>query len=80
MSILNKHLPFVNEQLAFHERMVEKVGGASFRGNLHKGTAEKFKALAAYLVESDKVLDAPQHAMDYRSESIPPRVSHVHRK
>jgi len=60
MSILNKHLAFVNEQFTFHERMVEKVGAASFRGTLHKGTAEKFKGLAADLEEADKLLDAPQ--------------------
>jgi hypothetical protein len=39
--------------------MVEKVGASSFRGNLHKGTAEKFKGLAADLEEADKLLDAP---------------------
>lgn len=63
MSILNKHLEFVNEQSAFHERMAEKVGVASFRGTLHKGTAGKFKALAADLAEADKVLDLPQQLL-----------------
>ncbi len=62
MSILNKHLEFVNAQLAFHERMAEKVGVASFRGTLHKGTSDKFKALAADMAEADKVLDAPPQA------------------
>ena len=60
MSILSKHLAFVNEQANFHEKMVEKVGITSFRGNLHRGTAGKFKALAADLESADKSLDSPQ--------------------
>lgn len=62
MSILAKHLEFVNEQIVFHEKMVSKVGATSFRGTLHKSTTDKFKALAADLENADKLLDAPQPA------------------
>ena len=44
MSILNKHLVFVNEQSEFHEKMVEKFGAETFRGKLHQTTAEKFRS------------------------------------
>lgn len=59
MSILSKHLEFVNQQIAFHDKMAEKVGVPTFRGTLHKGTADKFRALAADLENADKLLDAP---------------------
>src|SRR6266513_4161790 len=60
MSILLKHLAFVNEQSTFHDRQIAKLGGpASWRGTLHARTAEKFKALAADLEEADKLLDTP---------------------
>lgn len=59
MSILNKHLPFVNEQAAFHEKMAEKFGPTSFRARLHTTTAEKFKALASDLESVNQLLDNP---------------------
>lgn len=58
MSILIKHLAFVKGQIEFHHKMVEKFGSASFRGNLHKGTAEKFSALANDLEIADKQIDS----------------------
>jgi len=38
---------------------VEKFGPTSFRGNLHKTTSDKFRALAADLENADKLLDTP---------------------
>lgn len=59
MSILAKHQSFVNEQADFHDRQVQKVGGpTSWRGNLHKSTAEKFRSLASDLEAADAQLDA----------------------
>ncbi len=58
MSILNKHLAFVNEQAVFHEKRVDHVAN-SFKANLHKATAEKFRSLAADIEEADKTLDLP---------------------
>lgn len=58
MSILAKHQSFVNEQAAFHDKMVQKVGPASFRGSLHQSTSDKFKALSADLEAADALLDA----------------------
>lgn len=62
MSILAKHLAFVNEQTIFHEKMVEKFGKTSFRGNLHQTTADKFRSLIADLENADKLLDTPPEA------------------
>lgn len=75
MSILNKHLELVNEQFAFHERMAEKFGVVSFRGTLHKGTADKFKALAIDLAEADKVLDAPPQTSQTPTQRGPIQLS-----
>jgi hypothetical protein len=48
---------FVNEQAVFHEKRMEHVGHDSFKASLHKGTAEKFRALASDIEETDKMLD-----------------------
>jgi hypothetical protein len=60
MSILEKHLAFVNEQTAFHQKMAERFADNSFRQKLHNTTKEKFEALAKDLVEADKMLDRPE--------------------
>lgn len=63
MSILEKHLHFVNEQVAFQAKMVEKFSNNAFRQKLHNNTKEKFEALSKDLVEADKMLDqAPSAA------------------
>ncbi len=59
MNILSKHLAFVNEQIEFHEKMVQKHGNDSFRSALHKSTAEKFKSLVSDLESADKLLNSP---------------------
>ncbi len=64
MSILLKHITFVNEQSSFHDKQVERFGSTSFRGNLHQGTADKFRALAADLEAADKLLDAGPSAAE----------------
>lgn len=58
MTILNKYLPFVNEQIAFHKKAMEKFGQNTFRANLHKTTAEKFASLAADLEIADNLITA----------------------
>lgn len=60
MSILAKHVGFVNEQIEFHRKMVEKFGSTTFRAKLHQTTADKFQALAADLESADRELDAPR--------------------
>lgn len=62
MSILAKYLEFVNEQAGFHEKMLAKSTSNSFRANLHRGTAEKFRSLAADLLAADAMLDTPRSA------------------
>lgn len=57
MSILAKHIAFVKEQAEFHERRITLVAN-SFKANLHKSTAEKFRGLAADLEDADKSLDS----------------------
>jgi hypothetical protein len=59
VSILGKHFAFVKEQAEFHVKMVDKFGGATFRGSLHKATADKFFALADDLQSADRQLDNP---------------------
>ncbi len=68
MSILSKHLAFVNEQLEFHENYAKRPGINTFRVSLHQSTAEKFRALMADLDLADTALEAasqqtnsPQH-------------------
>lgn len=56
MSILEKHIPFVNEQVEFQQKMCKKFADNPFRLKLHRATEEKFKALAADLSEADKML------------------------
>lgn len=64
MSILAKHLPFVNEQVVFHEKMVEKFSHgklkSEFREKLHIETATKLKSLASDLIIGDQELDTPR--------------------
>ncbi len=64
MSILSKQLPFVNEQMAFHEKMIEKYSSgkfqSEFRANQHTLTRDKFKELSADIIIADKELDAPK--------------------
>jgi len=59
MSILAKHIALVKEQIAFHDNMTQKFGITTFRANLHKSTADKFRALVDDLVIADGALDAP---------------------
>lgn len=60
MSILQKYLPFVKEQVEFQERMRQKYGGNSFRQQLHQNTKDKFAALLADMEAADIQLDTPQ--------------------
>jgi hypothetical protein len=57
MSILVKHVEFVNDQIVFHTKMAEKPDIKPFAKKLHITTKEKFEALSADLVEADKMLD-----------------------
>lgn len=72
MSIIAKHISFVNEQAEFHEKMILKVGISSFRGNLHQTTAEKFRSLVSDMVIADKTLDSPSIEVP-RATSMPTR-------
>lgn len=64
MSILSKHLPFVNDQATFHEKMVEKFSigkfKSDFRSSQHTTTRDKFQELVADLIIADKELDSPK--------------------
>lgn len=70
MSILEKHLPVVKEQLEFHRRLAEKFQTTNpFRATLHKTTAEKFSALHADLGAANILLDAPKSKPEPESEA-----------
>jgi hypothetical protein len=62
MSILDKHLGFVNDQLTFHNRKAEEYSILKnhFRHKKHLDTATKFQALYDDLIEASKALDKPQ--------------------
>lgn len=64
MSTISKHLPFVNEQVIFHEKMAEKYSrgkfASDFRAKQHLSTRDKFIELAADLIIADKELDSPK--------------------
>jgi hypothetical protein len=59
MSILDKHLAFVNAQVAFQEKQAKKYESAPRRANLHQATAANFKNLFSDLQEGSKALDDP---------------------
>jgi len=62
VSILAKHLPFVNEQATFHEKQALKfLDGkfkSEFRHKLHSTTRDKLTELAADLIKADQDLDS----------------------
>jgi hypothetical protein len=49
---LDEFIPFVNQQLTFHEMMVTKTHQNPRRSKLHQETAERFKGLLAAIVEA----------------------------
>ena len=57
MSILEKHIPFVNKQIAFQGKMAQKFKDDPFRKALHESTLEGFKTLVADLTEAGKMLN-----------------------
>lgn len=57
MSILQKHVPFVKEQIEFQERMATRYAENLFRANLHNATKAKFELLKFELEAVDKALD-----------------------
>jgi hypothetical protein len=74
MSILQKHLLFVKEQVEFQTRMITKYAGNPFREKLHSGTRGKFEALYSDLEIADRQLDGPQSLLP-ESHSGPIRLS-----
>ncbi len=53
MDNLSQHLTFVKEQEAYHEKLSRKFEAQPWRRDIHSSTAEKFRQLANYLVQSD---------------------------
>lgn len=53
MDNLSQHLTFVKEQEAYHEKLSRKFEAQPWRRDIHFSTAEKFRQLANYLVQSD---------------------------
>lgn len=58
MTILEKHVPFVNEEIAFQEKMLEKVSGNKHREEFHTAIRDKFRALLSDLIIADRDLAA----------------------
>ena len=57
MSIIEKHIAFVNYEIAFQEKMLEKVGGNKNRQLFHTDLRDKLKGLLADIVVADRLLD-----------------------
>ncbi|MBI1330174.1 MAG: hypothetical protein GC166_09760 [Alphaproteobacteria bacterium] len=60
MSILQKHLAFVKDQVTFQTRMLDRFGSDSYRVKLHSESRQKFESLLADLESADKALDNAQ--------------------
>lgn len=58
MSILDKHIEFVNEQAIFHEKRGE-IDPKSFKAQLHQATSNKFRVLLKDIEEASRKLDEP---------------------
>jgi len=58
MSILSKHLPFVNEQIAIQTKLAARYADSEWRSARHLSTCEQFKALLADMEQGDRLLDA----------------------
>lgn len=70
MSILDKHLQFVNDQVVFQQKMAEKFSDNPFRQKLHTTTKEKFEALAKDLEMADKMLDKAPDTINEQQSSV----------
>jgi hypothetical protein len=75
MSILAKHLAFVNEQGEFHTNAAERFGPKTWRGQRHLDSAQKLLALATDLQAADKQLDAPPPAKGAKKAAGPLQLS-----
>lgn len=62
MSILSKHIPFVNEQIGFHTKQISKYceGGrfpSAYRHSLHTATLSRFEELLKDMLQVDAYID-----------------------
>lgn len=63
MSILSKHIPFVNEQIGFHKKQVSKYCEdgrfpSAYRHSLHTATLSRFEELLKDVLQADAQIDA----------------------
>ena len=54
---LTNYLPFVNEQIDFHKRMVERFEDNPRRKSLHRATSQGFSDLAEAMTEASKEIE-----------------------
>ena len=54
---LTNYLPFVNEQIDFHKRMVERFEDNPRRKSLHRATSQDFSDLAEAMTEASKEIE-----------------------
>jgi hypothetical protein len=57
MSSIDRHLPFVKEQIEFQEKMAERYDIQPWRRERHKTSANTFRELAKDIIEAKKQLD-----------------------
>jgi hypothetical protein len=70
MSILEKHLAFVNEQVAVQEKLARKYPEPPWRHQMHLSAAEKFRSLAADIEAANKELDSAPNRKAYGQLSL----------
>lgn len=62
MSMINKHLAFVNEQVGIQTRLAKKYAKDEQRSALHTNTRDRFIDLLSCLAEADALLEAAEPA------------------
>lgn len=75
MSILQKHIAFVNEQIAVQSKLATKFEGQEWRHKLHTDSCENFRQLSVDLADADRQLDEYANNPLPRTETKPSRLS-----
>lgn len=57
MTILEKFVPFVNEQIIIQEKLSKKFSATEWRKNLHLQSSEQFKELLSAIEQADRDLE-----------------------
>lgn len=73
--MLNKHIDFVNEQIAFHKASAERYKNSKFRNSKHLETASRFEELLEYLRHASEELEEAKKRANSKSRPKTLRLS-----